>query len=81
MLLGEFLAAGAPSDRPYAVAGQVVSGLVAPALRAGFGVVIVGGAVSESDDPGRAWSSLLDEVASDRPAAGGPDEHRATASG
>jgi 3-hexulose-6-phosphate synthase len=44
------------------IAGKIVSGLVAPALEAGFDVVVVGGAVSDSDDPARAWSALLEEV-------------------
>jgi len=44
------------------IAGKMVSGLVAPAIEAGFDIVIVGGAVTDSDDPGRAWSALLAEV-------------------
>ena len=38
-------------DVRYLVAGQVVGGLVEPALKAGFAVVIVGGVVSDADDP------------------------------
>ena len=50
---------GAPMDVRYLVAGQVVGGLVEPALKAGFAVVIVGGVVSDADDPSAVWARLL----------------------
>ena len=50
-------------DVRYLVAGQVVGGLVEPALKAGFAVVIVGGVVSDADDPSVVWARLLDEAA------------------
>ncbi len=62
-LFEEFLTAGAPMDVRYLVAGQVVGGLVEPALKAGFAVVIVGGVVSDADDPSVVWARLLDEAA------------------
>jgi 3-keto-L-gulonate-6-phosphate decarboxylase len=62
-LFEEFLSAGAPVSLRYLVAGQVVGGLVEPALKAGFAVVIVGGVVSDAGDPSRIWASLVDEAA------------------
>lgn len=44
------------------IAGKMGRGLVAPAIKAGFDVVIVGGAVIDSDDPARDWSALLEEI-------------------
>jgi 3-hexulose-6-phosphate synthase len=80
-LLEEFLAAGAPADLRYLVAGQVVGGLVGPALRAGFGVVIVGGAVSDTSDPFSVWESLLDEAAMAQAGGATPDRPGAVAQG
>lgn len=65
-LLKGYLVAGAPTGLPYLVAGQVVGGLIAPALRAGFGVVIVGGFVSDASDPSSVWASLLEEAAKEQ---------------
>jgi 3-hexulose-6-phosphate synthase len=61
-LLASAWAAGAPGELPYLVAGKVSSGVVAPALAAGFTAVVVGASVAEAADPAGAWSLLLDEV-------------------
>lgn len=65
-LFQEFAPAGLPADVNYLVAGQMVPGLVAPALIAGFGVVIVGGAVTGAVDPAHVWGILLEEVVTER---------------
>ena len=70
-LFGEFRDAGAPTEPCYLVAGQVVGGLVRPALSAGFGIVIVGG-VSDAGDPSGVWAGLLEEAASDDAATEAP---------
>lgn len=71
-LLAQLRAAGAPRSPGYLVAGQVTAGLVGPALTAGFGTVIVGGAVTGADHPARVWSALLEEVAASRASARAP---------
>jgi 3-keto-L-gulonate-6-phosphate decarboxylase len=41
-------------------------------MAAGFSTIIVGGAVTEAEDPASAWSAFLEEVAASRPRTGGP---------
>jgi 3-keto-L-gulonate-6-phosphate decarboxylase len=55
-------AVGNSASPRHLIAGKMANGQVAPAIRAGFDVVIVGGAVSDSDNPAEAWSTLLAEV-------------------
>lgn len=69
-LLTQLWAAGAPRSPGYLVAGQVTAGLVGPALMAGFGTVIVGGAVTEAGHPASVWSALLEEAAASRTRTG-----------
>ena len=57
-----FGTAGGSAVHHYLIAGKMVSGQVAPAIRAGFDIVIVGGAVSDSDNAAQAWTTLLEEV-------------------
>jgi 3-keto-L-gulonate-6-phosphate decarboxylase len=71
-LLAQLWAAGAPHSPGYLVAGQVTGGLVRPALMAGFGIIIVGGAVTEVGHPASVWSALLEEVAGSRTSTGAP---------
>jgi 3-keto-L-gulonate-6-phosphate decarboxylase len=46
--------------------------LVGPALAAGFSTIVVGGAVTEADDPASVWSAFLQEVTASRPSSGDP---------
>src|ERR1039458_2593875 len=71
-LLTQLWAAGAPRSPGYLVAGQVTAGLVGPALMAGFGTVIVGGAVTEADHPASVWSAPLGGAAASRTPPGAP---------
>jgi 3-keto-L-gulonate-6-phosphate decarboxylase len=72
-LFRQFAKASGTGAHRRLIAGKMVSGLVAPAIEAGFDVVIVGGAVSDSADPARTWLTLLEEVpATDGDAAGAP---------
>jgi 3-hexulose-6-phosphate synthase len=61
-LFRQFASPGRAGVHRRLIAGKMVSGLVAPAIEAGFDVVIVGGAVSDDGDPARAWLTLLEEV-------------------
>ena len=47
----------------YAVAGRMSDQSVPAAVAAGFSVVIVGGAVADSDDPAGEWTNLLAALA------------------
>jgi 3-hexulose-6-phosphate synthase len=71
-LLAQLPAAGAPRFPGYLVAGKMTADLVGPALAAGFGTIIVGGAVTEADDPASVWSAFLKEVTANRTTPGGP---------
>ena len=61
-LFRQFGTAGGSAVHRYLIAGKMGSGQVAPAIRAGFDVVIVGGAVSDSDNAAETWTTLLEEV-------------------
>jgi 3-keto-L-gulonate-6-phosphate decarboxylase len=50
----------------------VTADLVGPALAAGFSTIIVGGAVTEADDPASVWTAFLEEVTASRPGSGNP---------
>jgi 3-hexulose-6-phosphate synthase len=56
----------------YLVAGKMTADLVGPALTAGFSTIIVGGAVTEADDPASVWSAFLKEVTANRTSTGAP---------
>jgi 3-hexulose-6-phosphate synthase len=66
-LLAQLAAAG-PG---YLVAGKMTADLAGPALAAGFATIIVGGAVTEADDPASVWSDFLKEVTASRTTPGG----------
>ena len=51
-----------PARARYAVAGKMTAGSVGQALSAGFSTVVVGSAISESDDPAREWAAFLAAV-------------------
>jgi 3-hexulose-6-phosphate synthase len=71
-LLAQLQSGGAPRAPGYLVAGKMTADLAGPALAAGFSAIIVGGAVTEADDPASAWSAFLEEVAASRPSTGDP---------
>jgi 3-keto-L-gulonate-6-phosphate decarboxylase len=57
------IAAHVPGFAGLAVAGKLGAAEVVPALTAGFGTLIVGGAVGDAADPEAAWQQLCAEVA------------------
>jgi 3-hexulose-6-phosphate synthase len=71
-LLAQLQTGGAPRSPGYLVAGKMTPGLVGPALAAGFSTIIVGGAVTESDDPASVWSAFLEKVTASCPSTGSP---------
>jgi 3-keto-L-gulonate-6-phosphate decarboxylase len=71
-LLAQLQPGSSPRFPGYLVAGRMTAGLVGPAMAAGFSTIIVGGAVTEAEDPASAWSAFLEEVAASRPRTGGP---------
>lgn len=71
-LLAQLQTGGAPRLPGYLVAGQMTADLVGPALAAGFSTIIVGGAVTEADDPASVWTAFLEEVTASRPGSGNP---------
>lgn len=75
-LLAPLQTGGAPRFRGSLVAGKMTPDLVGPALAAGFSTIIVGGAVTEADDPARVWSAFLEEVKGSRPSSGDPVDAR-----
>jgi 3-hexulose-6-phosphate synthase len=70
-LLAQLETGGAPRSPGHLVAGKMTASLVGPALAAGFSTIIVGGAVTEADEPASIWSAFLKEVTANRPSAGG----------
>jgi thiazole synthase ThiGH ThiG subunit len=44
--------------------------LAGPALAAGFSTIVVGGAVTEADDPAGVWSAFLKEVTANQTSTG-----------
>lgn len=70
-LLAQLPAAGGSGFPGYLVAGKMTADLVGPALAAGFSTIIVGGAVTEADDPASVWSAFLKEVTASRTTPGG----------
>lgn len=71
-LLEQLQTGGAPRFPGYLVAGKMTADLVGPALEAGFSTIIVGGAVTEADDPASVWPAFLEEVTASRPSPGDP---------
>jgi 3-hexulose-6-phosphate synthase len=71
-LLAQLQTGGAPRLPGYLVAGQMTADLVGPAVAAGFSTIIVGGAVTEADDPASVWTAFLEEVTASRPGSGNP---------
>jgi 3-keto-L-gulonate-6-phosphate decarboxylase len=45
-----------------AVAGKLTPAQARPALEAGFGTLIVGGAVTDADDPIAVWDTFRSEI-------------------
>jgi hypothetical protein len=71
-LLAQLQTGGASRFPGSLVAGQMTADLVGPALAAGFSTIVVGGAVTEADDPASVWSAFLQEVTASRPSSGDP---------
>lgn len=71
-LLAQLQTGGAPRFPGSLVAGQMTADLVGPALAAGFSTIVVGGAVTEADDPASVWSAFLEKVTASRPSSGDP---------
>lgn len=69
-LLVQLQTGGAPRFPGYLVAGKMTADLVGPALAAGFSTIVVGGAVTEADDPAGVWSAFLKEVTANQASPG-----------